>query len=944
VPHESAGSAELRQPVLASKLNPPRLRNVLTRTRLIQLARLEKKRLLTICAGPGYGKTTLMAQLAELHDGPKVWYQVDHFDRDPAVFLRHLITGISHACDGIGKRSLIRLSEANNIEEEAESILAVLIDEMGEGLGKPLMICIDDYGLIDSTEYAHKILGYLILNLHGESSVLLTSRSYPNLSQIRIKSHGSIQEISEEDLRFSIVELNELLIETWAIQISRTEIGQLNDWLEGWASGLVLLESYLRIGGDMTTLISMRRVQQNIFEYLAEEVFEVQSEDIKKTLMYSSLMEIIEPELFEIAFKINNVSSQFIYVEKNNLFTVEIEGTGKYRQHPLFRKYLSQRLCNYLNESEIANLRFNLAKEFESRNKYIEAIQQYFLAGSKKDVTKIMEDIGSELVSNGEHITLKAWLDRIGKNCLTPILKVHLGKCYMALGKPEHALEILKKAQSSIDKHDTTILCECVFAISECYSSVGKPANGIVELKPLLSLALNYKERVETLFRLCICYWNSFNSKGFREYLGQVSDLEIEGCSEGLLCRLEDLFGLESLHSGDFQNAKKHFQEVTKIIEESHGQRDLLFAKNNLASSLLLLGKYNDAFEHATFCLDTARLQRELSLLPLFQDTYGCILLAQGKPDGSSYISEAISMLKDDAILENGRLLCHLGTWNRRNSEFLKAIEEHKKCIDHARVNNNKYDYAMGLANLGADYIRSGVLNDGEKELHLAQKISTEHGLNYVLTNIDFHRAWAAHLVSDNKNEKKYLITSLKRAKKYQHNHFMIQEGKISLPLFTTALLNDIEFDYVSMILEMIGEPALFALEPLLSSPSEEQRIRITKLIGRIGGRNAATLLHRALKDEEQKVRSSAKAILANLRHEKKLPSDILTSREMEVLEVLATGASNRQIAELLFISEPTVKTHVNKIFRKLGISKRLEAVLYFQQMKECGENATFQK
>ena len=54
-----------------------------------------------------------------------------------------------------------------------------------------------------------------------------------------------------------------------------------------------------------------------------------------------------------------------------------------------------------------------------------------------------------------------------------------------------------------------------------------------------------------------------------------------------------------------------------------------------------------------------------------------------------------------------------------------------------------------------------------------------------------------------------------------------------------------------------------------------------------------------------------------------------LTPREFEVLEWLAQGASNREIAERLFISESTVKNHVTSIFRKLGVTDRTQAVLY---------------
>ena len=54
-----------------------------------------------------------------------------------------------------------------------------------------------------------------------------------------------------------------------------------------------------------------------------------------------------------------------------------------------------------------------------------------------------------------------------------------------------------------------------------------------------------------------------------------------------------------------------------------------------------------------------------------------------------------------------------------------------------------------------------------------------------------------------------------------------------------------------------------------------------------------------------------------------------LTGREIEVLELVAQGNTSRQIAELLFISENTVKNHIRNILDKLGLHSRREAVLY---------------
>ncbi|HVX89134.1 MAG TPA: response regulator transcription factor [Gemmatimonadales bacterium] len=59
-----------------------------------------------------------------------------------------------------------------------------------------------------------------------------------------------------------------------------------------------------------------------------------------------------------------------------------------------------------------------------------------------------------------------------------------------------------------------------------------------------------------------------------------------------------------------------------------------------------------------------------------------------------------------------------------------------------------------------------------------------------------------------------------------------------------------------------------------------------------------------------------------------------ITPRELEILEALAAGHSNREIAERLFVSENTVKTHTSRLFEKLDARRRTQAV---QRAKEAG-------
>nr|WP_223205673.1 response regulator transcription factor [Gordonia jinghuaiqii] len=70
----------------------------------------------------------------------------------------------------------------------------------------------------------------------------------------------------------------------------------------------------------------------------------------------------------------------------------------------------------------------------------------------------------------------------------------------------------------------------------------------------------------------------------------------------------------------------------------------------------------------------------------------------------------------------------------------------------------------------------------------------------------------------------------------------------------------------------------------------------------------------------------SAAVVLRAVSGENETPAS-LSEREREVLRLLADGMSNRRIGETLFISESTVKFHIRNIIRKLGVSKRTDAV-----------------
>ncbi len=81
-------------------------------------------------------------------------------------------------------------------------------------------------------------------------------------------------------------------------------------------------------------------------------------------------------------------------------------------------------------------------------------------------------------------------------------------------------------------------------------------------------------------------------------------------------------------------------------------------------------------------------------------------------------------------------------------------------------------------------------------------------------------------------------------------------------------------------------------------------------------------------------VREVVVAPAAFVRDEAKRASLGITPRELEILEHIAAGLSNREIAARLFVSENTVKTHSSRVFDKLGARRRTQAVQRGQELR----------
>jgi LuxR family transcriptional regulator, maltose regulon positive regulatory protein len=164
---------------------PARRLDLLSRPRLLQILyeRLERK-LIIISAAAGYGKTSLLIDLAYHSELPFCWLSLDSLDREPQRFIAGLIASLRERFEGFGKRTQSLLDSLTNLDDGMERVLVTLVNEIYDEIHEHFVVVLDDFHIVDE---AAPILYFVnrFIQLVGESChVVLSSRTLPELQDI----------------------------------------------------------------------------------------------------------------------------------------------------------------------------------------------------------------------------------------------------------------------------------------------------------------------------------------------------------------------------------------------------------------------------------------------------------------------------------------------------------------------------------------------------------------------------------------------------------------------------------------------------------------------------------------------------------------------------------------------------------------------------------------
>ncbi|HEV2664005.1 MAG TPA: AAA family ATPase, partial [Blastocatellia bacterium] len=289
---------------LRTKLAPPRPAPAfLPRPRLVERLAANLSRSVTlVTANAGAGKTTLVADFVREYAPRFVWYQLDHTDADPAVFLSYIAYGIRQFVPDFGQATLAYLRQSPaEVGQRPERAVDALLNEALDYIDQPLVIVLDDYHHLGDAEAVHAAVDRLLAYQPDVLHTIIVSRDAPPLQLAKLRSQGALAIIDRNDLLFTGEETQALFNQVFGLEVTAEQVAEFRERTQGWIMALQLIHQVAqrqsRNGAgaaepDLSEIL--RRSERDVFDYFAEEVFDYEPEPTRKLLLRVSLLDRVE--------------------------------------------------------------------------------------------------------------------------------------------------------------------------------------------------------------------------------------------------------------------------------------------------------------------------------------------------------------------------------------------------------------------------------------------------------------------------------------------------------------------------------------------------------------------------------------------------------------------------------------------------------------------------
>ena len=893
---------------------PPVRADMLPRASLIErLNQCCALPLALLSAGAGFGKTTLLAAWAGQHPDHVAWLSLDHLDNDPLRFWTAVLAALRARFPAVAALTRAQAQQP----PELIPFLTTLINDLAAA-GQEIVLILDDYHVIDEPSI-HTSLQFLVEHMPACLHLVISSRVDPPLALSRLRSRGQLVELRDADLRVSEQEAASFLGRIMGAHLSVEDTQRLAQRTEGWLAGLQL--AALSLGGRDDAgawVAAFSGSQRLILDYVQDEVLAHQSPAIRRFLLRVSILPRMNAALCQAVT--GNRGSQEVLeaLDRANLFVVPLDDQRHwYRLHDLFR----EALLAHLQASQpalVPTLYERAAQWYETHGLLAEAVEAALQAGAFTRAAGLIErSIDQHGFRNAYH-TLCRWLGQLPEEIMQaePTLSF-----WYALSTMFTSLRRTPTAWARIERF--LQWAEQGFEVQGQREQLGNAWELHAELAYFqdnlpCSLALA-RQAAPLLSTQSLMYATNRLVQGWEHLLAGNLEAAWQSLLEGRR-RSESLSSLTGAVSaslllaeaciarGDLHEAARYCRQALTFADED---------PQRLQQQLMTATGERDSFFVSWAYHDLARLSYEWNDLAAAQQ-----MLARAdalEADGQD-AAGAVHLLTSGGLIRV-RLLHRLGetaaaervleAWER-HARFPWALRALRACQARIQLDMGNLSAVEYWLHTRADGI---YLSPGEPERELPYVQQEDEALLVARLALAQGQTQAAL---------QQLAPWKAQAEAQGRVHAVLE-----------MLILEAMAHQADRAIPQAQATLVHALR--LAHPERYERLFVDE------GQTMAALLNSALKTiEEHDLAAYARGLLEAFERERLgapaasadstlHPSPLvepLTSQEQRVLQLVAEGLSNQQIATQLVISLATAKKHVSNLLGKLGAASRTQALI----------------
>lgn len=864
--------------ILATKLHIPSPRpQLVNRQRLTdQLNNGLHGKLTLVSAPAGFGKTTLVSGWIQTIGRPVAWLSLDAEDSDPLRFLTYFLASLQTIKPDIGAE-LAQLLQSPQ-PPSFKSLLTPLLNEIAHQPDSFLFV-LDDYHVLDALTI-HEGLAFLLDHLPPQMHLVMTTREDPPLPLSRLRVRGRMTELRAADLRFTPEEAADFLNQRMGLSLSEAQIAALEQRTEGWIAGLQLAALSIRGQQETTAFIdSFTGSHRFVLDYLVEEVLLQQPQEVQTFLMQTAILQRLCGPLCDAVTEAADMdgAETLERLEQANLFLVPLDHERRwYRYHHLFADLLQQRLRRTSSDEQLNRLHQRASRWFEEQGLLLEAFQHAAAGGDIERAEWLLGGKGMPLYYRGIVTPILEWLSTLSSEVMDkrPSLWVLYASVLAMAGQNNKVEPILKTAESRLQAAEPNRQNrDLIGQIAALRARLAGPRYDSEEILRQSRLALSHLDPDNLPIRTTVIRTMG-TAYQFQGNLAAAREAFLEAIQLSEATGNTHINILASTGLGIIQESETQLHLAAKQYErvlELAGEPPVPAACAAYLGLARIAYQWNELETAEQYSQQAHALSQHYDNIALVATCE--LLLAQ------------INLARAN-LPEATRLLSAAEQFLRQN-KFTDRLPQVAAVQIRLLLEQGAADAAARLAEenqLPLSHARS-LLAEGDWEAALAvlEAAHTEANEKDEQLRLFVMRALVYAAAGETGEATQYLEKAIEQTQPERFIRLYVDEGEPMRKLLQTTRPELVTRQtYIQTLLNAFGEATP---SQLIVAPDQQPLV------------------------------------------------EPLTERELEVLQLLAEGLSNREISQRLYLSLSTIKGHNSNIYGKLQVSRRTEAIVRAREL-----------